>query len=167
MYPYFAPNLIFLCILISFWKGWRVHPIARHLHYVMKEAMAFAKTFWVTWWDMQLEDWIASFLEEVPWQGMGHSAATIYHVYFAKTYKIKHFDIMLCIVLFCPVLPESYCVTDPGWPLWQEWYIFQVLLEIWKCVACWAWIKLLEIHELLTKLRIARQRGIFSELWRT
>ena len=114
MYPYCAPNLIFLCILISFWKGWRVHPIARHLHYVMKEAMAFAKTFWVTWWDMQLEDWIASFLEEVPWQGMGHSAATIYHVYFAKTYKIKHFDIMLCIVLFCPVLPESYCVTDPG-----------------------------------------------------
>ena len=33
--------------------------------------------------------------------------------------------------LLCPVRTESHCVTDVGWPLWQEWYI-------------WVWALLIE-----------------------
>ena len=30
----------------------------------------------------------------------------------------------LCKLLSCLVRVQSHCVSDPGWPLWQEWYIW-------------------------------------------
>ena len=63
-------------------------------------------------------------------------------------YVFEREEIFICLVLQCMVLRdiakycihvlvrahmhgngsvlsnESHCVTDPGWPLWQEWYTY-------------------------------------------